>query len=79
MAYALNTILPQCRVNGVDQCNDNCKTLVQNWLASPCVENWGIRFMFDYTCANCKFSFTKKDNTLINFNYKPLVMTSKRC
>lgn len=52
MQYALTTILPMCRENGVDNCNSTCKNLLQNWLAHPCVENWGIRFMFDYTCPN---------------------------
>eukprot|EP00029_Vermamoeba_vermiformis_P014686 TRINITY_DN978_c0_g2_i1.p1 TRINITY_DN978_c0_g2~~TRINITY_DN978_c0_g2_i1.p1 ORF type:complete len:649 (-),score=57.62 TRINITY_DN978_c0_g2_i1:58-2004(-) len=50
--YALDTILPQCKVDGVDQCNDTCKVLVRTWLEHPCVEVYGIRYMFDFVCAN---------------------------
>jgi hypothetical protein len=65
MANAIDVILPKCRVNGVDQCTDECRTLVRDWLASPCVEQWGIRFMFDFTCSN---STCDEFQALLNHN-----------
>lgn len=52
--FAINDIIPKCRINGTDICTDECKALVRQFLEGPCVEVFGIRYMFDLTCSNCK-------------------------
>jgi hypothetical protein len=50
--YALEVILPKCRINGSDVCSDECRSLLLTWFQSPCVELWGITYMFDLACPN---------------------------